>query len=112
MSGMVVPMKRLILTMGLLLVGSAAFMLMRGQPSYGQTEDPADAPEHGVARVSLAEGSVRIMRGDGADLSDSALNAPLVTADRITTGEGSRAEVQFDSANFIRLAANTEVRMG
>ena len=29
------------------------------------------------------------------------VNAPLETADRIITGEGSRAEIQFDPGNMI-----------
>src|SRR4051794_1988251 len=104
-------MKRLIFPIMLLTVGSGVSMLIRGQqPS--PNEDPTDAVEHGVARVSLVNGSVVVARGDSGEPSDSALNAPLVTSDRISTGEGSRAELQFDSSNVMRLAANTDVRMG
>ena len=42
----------------------------------------------------------------------AALNAPLTSTDRLLTGEGSRAEIQFDAANMIRLAPSTEVRLG
>jgi hypothetical protein len=66
---------------------------------------------NGVARVSLMRGEVTVQRGDSGELTEAAINAPLVTGDRILTGPGSRAELQFDMANFIRLSANSEVRM-
>ncbi len=65
----------------------------------------------GVARVSFLRGDVTIQRGDSGDLTEAALNAPLVTGDRILTGPGSRAEVQFDYGHFVRLAPNAELRM-
>ena len=104
-------MKRLIFPMAMLMFGSGAWVLVRGQQPP-PNEDPGDAAEHGVARVSLVNGSVSVTRGDSGEPSGSALNAPLVTSDRISTGEGSRAEVQFDSSSVIRLAPNTDVRMG
>lgn len=104
-------MKPLIFAMAMLMLGSGAAVLVRGQQPP-PNEDPPDAAEHGVARVSLVNGSVSVTRGDNGDPSGSALNAPLVTTDRISTGEGSRAEVEFDSFNVVRLAPNTDVRMG
>ena len=65
----------------------------------------------GVARVSLLNGDVSVRRGDSGDWVAAALNAPLVVEDALTTGANSRAEVQFDWANMIRLAADTEVRL-
>jgi hypothetical protein len=82
------------------------------QAAAAPQEDPVDAAQHGVARLSLADGNVAVTRGDSGEPINSTLNSPLVTADRITTGEGSHAEIQFDFANLIRLAPNTEVRMG
>lgn len=66
---------------------------------------------NGVARVSFLRGDVTIQRGDSGDLTEAAINAPLVTGDRILTGPGSRAEVQFDYGHFVRLAPNAELRM-
>ncbi|MCZ2154659.1 MAG: FecR family protein, partial [Bryobacterales bacterium] len=66
---------------------------------------------NGVARVSFIRGDVTIQRGDSGDLTEAAINAPLVTGDRILTGPNARAEVQFDYAHFVRLAPNTELRM-
>lgn len=65
----------------------------------------------GVARISLLNGDVSVRRGDSGDYVAAALNAPLVVQDRVVTGKGARAELQFDSANFLRLAQDTEVEM-
>jgi FecR protein len=83
----------------------------QGPPPQGQ-DDPADAAEHGVGRLSLINGSVSLTRGDSGESIRANLNEPLVTTDRVLTGQGSRAEIQFDPGSMIRLAANTEVRMG
>ena len=69
-----------------------------------------DGPGRGVARISVINGDVSVRRGDSGDWVAAAINAPLVVDDRITTGSGSRAEVQFDWANMIRLAPLSEVR--
>ncbi len=74
---------------------------------YENEEDPGP----GVARVSLIRGDVSIRRGDSGDWVAAAINAPLVAADSVLTGGGSRAEIQLDHATFLRLASNTEVRL-
>src|SRR5205823_5812488 len=90
----------------LAILAVAAFAL----PSWGQEE--GDAPDHGVARISILNGEVSVRRGDTGDLTPAVLNAPLLAGDRILTGAGSRAEVQFDGSHMVRLAPLTEVRMG
>jgi hypothetical protein len=75
-------------------------------------DDGGDAPDHGVARLSLMNGNVSVAHGDSGDLTAAAVNAPLVATDRVMTAENSRAEVQFDSYNMVRLAPMTEVRLG
>ena len=72
---------------------------------------PAETPERGVARISVISGDVSVRRGDSGEWTSAAINAPLVVEDRLITGAASRAEVQFDAANMIRLAGNSEVRM-
>ncbi len=85
----------------------------QGPPPQGQgQDDPADAAEHGVGRLSLINGSVSLTRGDSGESIPASINEPLVTTDRVITGQGSRAEIQFDPGSMIRLASNTEVRMG
>ena len=65
----------------------------------------------GVARVSLINGEVTIQRGDSGDWVAAGVNAPLVAGDRIFAARASRAEVQLDHSNFIRLGEDTEVKM-
>ncbi len=65
----------------------------------------------GVARVSLTNGEITMQRGDSGDWMAAAVNAPLVSGDRLYAARASRAEVQFDQSNFLRLGEETEVRM-
>jgi hypothetical protein len=82
----------------------------QGPPPQGQ-DDPPDAADHGVGRLSLVDGSVSVTRDSGESIAPT-VNAPLEASDRVSTFENSRAEIQFDSANMIRLGANTSVRIG
>jgi hypothetical protein len=82
---------------------------------------PADAPQQdnngqgqgtdtsaGVARVSFIHGAVSTQRGDSSDWTAAILNAPIVSGDKISTGDDSRAEVQLDFANILRLSNNAQ----
>jgi hypothetical protein len=64
-----------------------------------------------VARVSIVNGEVSVRRGDSGDWVAAVINAPVMVEDRLSTGAKSRAEVQFDSANLIRVGANAEIRL-
>ncbi len=80
-------------------------------PDQVQTNPEQDAAadrSHGVARLSIAQGDVNIKRA-GGELTGAALNAPLVAQDHLQTSDGSRAEVELDAANLIRLAPNTDI---
>lgn len=72
--------------------------------------DQQEGPGRGVARISLMNGDVSVRRGDSGEVVAAALNAPLVVEDQLLTGADSRAEVQFDYANMVRLAPMSEVR--
>src|SRR5436190_9330348 len=73
--------------------------------------DDGDGPGRGVARISVINGDVSVRRGDSGDVIAAAANSPLVVQDRLLTGTGSRAEIQFDWANMIRLSGDAEVRL-
>ncbi len=62
----------------------------------------------GVARISLIHGDVSTQRGDSGDWAAAALNQPVVSGDKVSTGVRSRAEVQLDYANVVRLGDNSE----
>ena len=84
--------------------------------AYGQSEpsqQPLDdgGPGRGVARISVINGEVSVRRGDAGEVVAGAMNAPVMVGDAIVTGQQSRAEVQFDYANMIRLGAMSDVRL-
>jgi len=62
----------------------------------------------GVARISFVRGDVSMQRGDSGDDSAVELNTPLVAGDKVFTGSRSRAEVQLDWANMLRLDENAQ----
>src|SRR5580658_7608857 len=80
-------------------------------PAWAQDPNAGDAPDHGVARLSFIQGNVSIRHGDLGELAPATVNAPLVTTDRVVTGDSGSAEVQFDFTNMVRLAISTEVRL-
>ncbi len=77
--------------------------------SGGSQQDLAADRQHGVARLSIVQGDVNVKRADTGELVAAVMNAPLVAPDRLQTSPGSRAEVELDSANLIRLAPNTDL---
>src|ERR1700719_3224142 len=74
--------------------------------SSSQTDVPP-----GVARISLIQGDVSAQRGDSGDWTAAALNQPLVGGDRISTGDGSQAELQLDHSNILRLGNNAHAKI-
>jgi hypothetical protein len=95
-----------------------------GQPQNNAGQNPAglngssqqgfdaDAAAHGVARLSLMNGTVSVAHGNLGEMAGAVLNAPLLTEDRVLTAADGHVEVQLDGANQVRLAGSTEVRMG
>ena len=65
----------------------------------------------GVARISLIQGDVSTQRGDTGDWAAAAVNQPLVGGDRISTGDNSKAELQLDHANILRLGNNSQAKI-
>lgn len=83
-----------------------------GYPTYGP-QAPQSMPmgdqQHGAARLSIAQGEVNVLRGDNGQLVAAVVNAPLMTQDHLQTSAGSRAEVELDGGNIVRLAPNTDL---
>src|ERR1700730_2731243 len=88
----------------------AALLLAGGGVVPARAQDPDDL-KRAVARISLMNGEVSVRRGDSADWVAGVINAPLLADDRISTGPNSRAEIQFDAANALRIGGNAEVRV-
>src|ERR1700686_126007 len=89
---------------------AGAVLLAAAMLSPVRAQD-ADDLQRGVARISLMNGEVSVRRGDSGEWVAGVINAPLLSDDRISTGPNSRAEVQFDAANILRIGGNAEVRL-
>src|SRR5262245_6308597 len=74
-------------------------------------QDLGDAPDQGVARISLLSGDVTVRRGDAGEDMEAGVIDPLVERDHLITGRNARAEIQLYWANMLRLASESEVRM-
>lgn len=81
------------------------------QSSNGPSATDADPNAPGVSRLSYINGSVSMQRGDNGEWTAVTLNTPLMPGDRISTGDNSRAELQLDYADVIRLSSNTVVKI-
>ena len=89
---------------------AAGLLLAVGAVIPARAQDPDDL-KRGVARISLMDGEVSVRRGDSGEWVAGVINAPLLTDDRIATGQNSRAEVEFDSANILRIGGNAEIHL-
>ena len=78
-------------------------------PGVDTQPDPAADQKHGVARISVVQGDVNVKRGDNGELTAAVINAPLMTQDHLQTSDGSRAEVEIDSADLLRVAPDTDL---
>ena len=103
---------RLLLMVGVLILGLCAMSLAQDQPAEEQlrhggqpTQEESDA-RSSVARISLIHGDVSMQRGDSGDRAT--VFEPAHREQRqVSTGAGSRAEVQLDHGNILRLGDNT-----
>jgi hypothetical protein len=89
---------------------TSAALMLAGFCLPASAQD-ADDLKRGVARISLMNGQVSVQRGDSGDWVAGVVNAPLIAGDRVATTENSRAEVQFDSSNMLRMGASAEIHL-
>lgn len=68
-------------------------------------------PAFGVARVSVADGDVVVRRAGSADEIQARAALALLAGDSVATRARSRAEIQLDVAAFVRLDADSELRI-
>jgi hypothetical protein len=80
------------------------------QPGGPEGEAPAQT-DQGVARISLIHADVSTQRGDSGDWSAATLNQPVMTGDKVSTGDNARAELQLDFANILRLGPNSQANV-
>ena len=88
--------------------GTFVMLLLNSLPAIA---DETPQPALGVARISAVSGDVATLRGDSGDWITAAVNLPLVEGDSIRTADASRAEVQLDAGNVVRITGDTEVQL-
>jgi hypothetical protein len=112
-------MKRILLSLTAIAALIAGPVLAQDQqgpgpndPQQQQQQEPDGQYEQGrgVARISILNGEVSVRRGDSGDVVAAAINGPLMANDSLLTSSSSRAEVQLDASNLIRVGPNSEVR--
>src|SRR5678816_4181496 len=64
-----------------------------------------------VVRISLISGEVSLKRSGNSDWERARLNFPLVEGDTVSTDSESRLEIQIDARNFVRLGANSLLKI-
>jgi FecR protein len=79
-------------------------------PLVARADDAVGTADAGAARLSYVHGPVAVQRGDANTPNDAVINAPVMGADYVTTGDDARAEVQFDAASMVRLGSNVQMR--
>ena len=81
----------------------------QGPPPGGADEQ--QRPQPGAARIGIINGQVSMMRGDSGEWVAAIMNAPVMAGDTVATAGRSRAEVQLDFANVLRLNENADVKI-
>ncbi len=79
----------------------------QGMPPQGGPQQGAPQPgqnDAGAARVSFIHGDVSTQHDGSSDWAAATLNTPVVNGDHISTGKNSRAEIQLDHANILRMS--------
>src|ERR1700737_3886523 len=72
---------------------------------FGTTAGAQEAPnDSGAARVSFIHGDLSTQHSDSSEWVAATLNTPVVNGDHISTGKRSRAEIQLDHANVLRMS--------
>jgi uncharacterized protein DUF6600/FecR-like protein len=71
---------------------------------------PALADSHvRIVRLSVVEGSVKVDRGTG-QFEKAIINLPITQGMKLRTGDGGRAEVEFEDGSTLRVVPDTSVQ--
>jgi hypothetical protein len=88
------------------LLAAALAVAFLAVPTFAQDQDPPGI----AARVAFLSGPVSLEAGGAEDWSAAPLNYPMVSGDRIYTGDGARAAVQCGDTD-IRLGGDTDATL-
>lgn len=94
----------------------AALLTLFSIPNIARAGDDDDADDDydvkaRVVRISLIGGEVNLKREGNQDWESLRLNYPLVEGDTVATENDSRLEIQIDARNFVRVPANSTLRI-
>jgi hypothetical protein len=95
-------------------IGTARAQDQQTAPPDDQSQATANDSDQGgpdVGRLSYIHGKVSTQRGDNGEWVGVTLNTPVMPGDRISTGDDSKAELQLDWANIIRLSSNATIKV-
>ncbi len=76
-----------------------------------QEQQQQATTQPGVARVSWIRGDVSTQRGDNGEWTAAIVNTPISQGDRVSTGDQSRAEMQLDYADTLRMSDRVTVKI-
>jgi len=62
-----------------------------------------------IVRLSDVQGSVQIDKNTGVGFENAVINLPITQGTQLRTGDGGRAEVEFEDGSALRLTPNTTV---
>ena len=81
----------------LLILTIVTWVLLPARLAFPQ--DPANVR---VVRLSFVEGDVAVQRPDVKEWAEAPINTPLLEGFKLSTGESSFAEMQFQNGNTLR----------
>jgi hypothetical protein len=76
-----------------------------------QEQQQQATTQPGVGRVSWIRGDVSTQRGDNGEWVAAIVNTPISQGDRVSTGDRSRAELQLDYADTLRISDRVTVKI-
>jgi hypothetical protein len=85
-----------------LLCAAAALVQAQSAADNGSADPPSR-----VARLSYISGDLGFLPAGAKDWSDASVNRPLTTGDRLSTGQGSRAELELGGGS-LRMDGQTD----
>jgi hypothetical protein len=90
-------------------------ILLNGAVIVRADDEDVDADEYDVTarvmRTSLLEGEVNLRRAGNKQWERATLNLPLVEGDTLATSKDARLEIQIDARNFVRVGADSILRI-
>jgi len=100
-----------VIALGTLCFVAARFLMAQEQAPPPNAPDQEQGPAPGAARIGVINGEVSTMRGDSGEWVAAIVNAPVAPGDTVATAANSRAEVQLDFANVLRMDQNADVKI-